>query len=221
MDDPTLEVGLHQQALRGLERINALSVQLEPIWRQVRSLFHETGHQPIRLLDVATGAGDLTVRMAQRARREALPLTVAGCDKSKTALAHAQERARMRGVNVRFFPLDIFKDTIPEFDVVVSTLFLHHLGSDETVRFLGNLRASAKKMIVISDLRRSALGWLAAYLVSRIVSRSPVIHYDAPQSVRAAYTMGEIRALCRAAGLRDAEIRPIWPFRFLLVWRRR
>lgn len=50
-----------------------------------------------------------------------------------------------------------------------------------------------------------------------VLSRSKVVHFDGPQSVRAAFTLPEIRSLATRAGLQDIELRTSWPCRFVLV----
>ena len=80
--------------------------------------------------------------------------------------------------------------------------------------------AAAANAVVVSDLRRTRLGLAMAHLACRGLSRSPVVHVDGPQSVRAAFTVEEFRRVADAAGLADVAIAKIWPQRFLFVWER-
>jgi hypothetical protein len=80
-------------------------------------------------------------------------------------------------------------------------------------------RASSQWMLV-DDLLRTSLGLFLAHLGCRILTRSPVVHADGPQSVRAAFTREELRELAELAGLPAPEERPHWPQRILLSWRR-
>ena len=50
----------------------------------------------------------------------------------------------------------------------------------------------ARRQVVISDLRRSRSGFVIAWIGTRLLSRSPVVHYDGPVSVRAAWTIREL-----------------------------
>jgi hypothetical protein len=47
-----------------------------------------------------------------------------------------------------------------------------------------------------------------------------VVHFDAPASVRAAYTAEEARALAADAGLAAARIGRRWPCRWTIDWSR-
>ena len=98
-------------------------------------------------------------------------------------------------------------------------LFVHHLPEDRIVRLLASMRARARRAVVITDLVRSRLGHALALGASRALTRSRVVHVDAPRSVRAALSPRELGGLARRAGLGDAGIRRVWPERMMLTWR--
>jgi hypothetical protein len=81
------------------------------------------------------------------------------------------------------------------------------------------MAAAARRLVLINDLRRSAGGWLLAYVGTRLLSASPVVHTDGPRSVAAAFTPVELRQLAERAGLAGATVVRRWPFRLLLTWR--
>lgn len=154
MDDPSLEPALHTGALRGLERINAVSVTARALWRPLRRL---AGTRPLRVLDIACGAGDVAIGLRQRARREGLPIEVAACDMSARAVAHARGRAEERGADVEFFTCDVLKDEFPSgYDAHLCTLFLHHLRESEAVELLR--RMATGRALLVSDLVRGRPG---------------------------------------------------------------
>src|SRR5262245_37882612 len=93
MDQPGLAEALHHHALRGLERINRWSGSARILWRPVRALARQVAPAPVRLLDVASGAGDVPVRLWHKARRAGLTLHVEGCDRSPCAVEHARANA--------------------------------------------------------------------------------------------------------------------------------
>jgi hypothetical protein len=82
------------------------------------------------------------------------------------------------------------------------------------------MAAAAARAVGVTDLERSRAGLALAWLGSRVLSRSYVVHHDAPASVRAAFTRAEIAALAREAGLEGATVRRAWPERWTLWWRR-
>jgi 2-polyprenyl-3-methyl-5-hydroxy-6-metoxy-1,4-benzoquinol methylase len=177
--------------------------------------------RPLRVLDIATGAGDVPIGLWRRAVRTGVPLEVAGCDLSPGAVRHAKRQAGGARAPVRFFQLDALRRELPSgYDVLICSLFLHHLDNREAVELLGKLSRAARHLVLVNDLRREAIGWLLAWSCPRLLTASPVVHTDAVLSVRAAFTLAEMRELAVRAGLHGATIAPRWPRRLLLCWRK-
>jgi len=221
MDDPALPVLEHTHALRGLTRINRWSTSLRIVASPIVALARTNGRAPLRVLDVATGAGDVPIGLWRRASRAGVQLEIEGCDRSPTAIAYASAQAQRAGARIRFFAHDLFGDrSLGEYDVIVSSLFLHHLDFEQASLALARMAVMARHLLLINDLRRSYPGLCLAVIGTRLLSSSSVVHRDGPRSVRAAYTMSEAVALAHAADLRDARVVPRWPCRFLLTWHR-
>ena len=77
MDQPDLDAGEHHHALEALARINRISFSPRILWRPIRRLCElrkKSGDsRPVRVLDVATGGGDVPVRIWQMALAAAFP----------------------------------------------------------------------------------------------------------------------------------------------------
>jgi 2-polyprenyl-3-methyl-5-hydroxy-6-metoxy-1,4-benzoquinol methylase len=221
MDEPGLDPGQHMAALRGLARINAISASARILWSPVAELAGRLRTSRLRVLDVAAGAGDIPIAMWRKAQRMGLDLEIQGIDISDRAVTFARERAEACGAPIHFTRLDAVRDSLPVgFDVVVCSLFLHHVDEEVATNLLAKLGSSAAYLMLVNDLRRSRRGLLLAHVAARLLTRSPVVRADAPRSVRAAFTLGEVRRLAAAAGLHDAKVVPRWPCRFLLAWYR-
>jgi SAM-dependent methyltransferase len=221
IDQPDLDEARHQGALRGLERINLLSGSAGILWRPIRKLARQLGTPALRVLDIATGAGDVPIRLWRKARGADLRLELEGCDKSPRAVAYARARAERAGAEVQFFVWDALADPPPgRYDVVCSSLFLHHLGDDRAAGLLRRMGALADWLVLVNDLCRGPLGYALAWVGTRLLTRSAVVHADGPQSVAAAFRPAEALALAERAGLAGATVARRWPCRFLLSWRR-
>jgi 2-polyprenyl-3-methyl-5-hydroxy-6-metoxy-1,4-benzoquinol methylase len=224
MDQPDLAPAAHDAALEGLERINRWSAAEAALRRPVLALAHrvrDEGGPPLTLLDVACGGGDVPIALWKDARRERVPLEVAAIDRSPQAVAHAQAAAARAGAAVRVWTRDACDGRpLPPADVVTCSLFLHHLEPETAVALLAALGAAAQRMLLVSDLRRTVTGLVLALAVPRLLSRSPVVHADAPASARAAWSPGELIALAERAGLAGAQVQRIFPQRMLLTWTR-
>jgi 2-polyprenyl-3-methyl-5-hydroxy-6-metoxy-1,4-benzoquinol methylase len=219
MDRPDLPVGLHEHALHGLARLNRASGSDRILWPPIRRLTSEFGARPVRLLDVACGAGDVLVALARRARAAGVSLQLHGIDISPTAVDHARRRAAAAGAAVTVECRDVFAAPLPTgYDVVVCSLFLHHLAEDQGVDLLRRIATAAGRLVLVNDLRRSVAGLLLAAAACRLLTRSPVVRVDGPRSAAAAWTPVEAAKLAQRAGLHGAVVARRWPFRFLLTW---
>lgn len=160
------------------------------------------------------------VDVASRAHRAGVPLAVHGCDSSPVALEHARREAERRGVEVDFFARDVLAEGLPGgYDLVCSSLFHHHLSREDAVGLLRGM-AEAGHRVLVQDLLRGTLGYVLAWSGLRLLSRSDVARVDGPRSVRAAFTLSEVRTMAAEAGYVGAVVQRGWPERFILRWRR-
>lgn len=222
MDDPLLPEHLHVNAYRALKRINALTFTSRLFWPfVVRAGANRPGRAPIRLLDVATGGGDVPVRLAVRARQRGIPLEVAGCDISPRSIESATANAERHGVKAQFYSHCIIDKPLSErFDIVMCSLFLHHLTEADARTTLRHMADAADQFLLIHDLKRNLPGWLYAQFAGNFLTRSPVVRVDAPRSVEAAFTVDEARAIAAQAGLQPVKVTNHWPCRYLMQWER-
>jgi 2-polyprenyl-3-methyl-5-hydroxy-6-metoxy-1,4-benzoquinol methylase len=221
MDQLDLAPERHCQALRGLERINWWSGSVRLLWRPILTQVQKSAGQRLRLLDVATGAGDLPLRLWRKGRRAGVELEIAGCDRSPYAVAYARRRAEACRADVHFFEWDVLHNGIPDhYDIVASSLFLHHLDEEQAVAVLKTMADEAQRFVLINDLVRSRTGYLLAYLGTRVLSASDVVHRDGPSSVEGAFTVSELVHLAERAGLAGVRVTRHWPCRMLLEWER-
>lgn len=221
MDQPDLDPARHTQALRGLARINYLSHSAGILWPGLSALARSLAPHPLRILDVATGAGDVPIRLWQRAQRAGLDFHLEGCDISPVALEEARARAATSGAPLRFFEYDAVTGPIlTGYDAVICSLFLHHLDEPQAVNLLRRMGQIANRLVLVNDLERGWTGLVLAHVVTRLVTTSHVVHVDGPRSVEGAFTQAEARAMAQRAGLVGASVAWRWPFRWLLSWRR-
>lgn len=223
MDQPGLSEDLHRQALSALGRVNRLSRSVAIVWPAICDLAGPRSGRPLRVLDIASGGGDVAVGIARRAARAGMDIQIDGCDISPYAVRHAQQTAETAGLRTaHFFEFNALADSLPdgEYDVVMCSLFLHHLTESDAVVLLRKMSQAARHLVLVNDLRRTRTGYLLAWLVCRLLTRSPIVHTDGPLSVGAAFTPEEILDLARQSGLDGVQLSLRWPQRFLLTWTR-
>lgn len=220
MDDPNLDRASHLRALRGLQRINALSRTVATVWRPLVQLIRERRLTEPVILDLATGGGALAIGLMQRAARHSMSMRMVAADLSPVALDITRERAAAANITIDTVCLDALDADWPSgIDIVVNSLFLHHLADDDATTVLRHASMYSNHGMIMSDLRRTRRGLSMAHIGVRVLSRSPIVHADGPQSVRAAFTMPELDAIARRASLHQPQITAVWPQRQQLIVR--
>ncbi|MEZ6059243.1 MAG: methyltransferase domain-containing protein [Planctomycetaceae bacterium] len=224
MDDPSIDPGSHQQALRGLRRINWFSRIESVLWAAMlpATTAAVCEHRQLTVLDIASGGGDLVVRLGRRFCLHGIDVRIDGCDISSTAVAVASRSASDAGLrNVRFHQCNVFEGDLPgdQHDVVMCSLFLHHLDQQQAVHLMQIMKYSATALVLVDDLCRSRIGYWLAWAGCRLLSRSPVVHADGPMSVEGAFTCDEATRIAEQAGMDGTTIQRHWPQRFLLKWK--
>ena len=222
MDQPGLDPVEHDRALRGLRRINAISRCVPGLFRHIEMLSRETPSAQLSVLELACGGGDTAIELAALARRRRVGLTIHACDLNPEAVRIAKRNVARSASDVDVFLADALDPPgSEEFDVVYCTLFVHHLDPPEVVRLLTVMAARARRLVLVDDLSRSRLGYSLAWIGTRLLSRSWVVHNDGPLSVQAAFTPKEILQLAFQAGASAPVLEQTWPERYLLSWRPR
>lgn len=218
MDQPDIDPKLHNSALRSLARLNSWARSARLMWPEIHDVVDSRPDGMCRVLDVATGAGDVPLALCSLAAGQGLELQFTAIDISAQAITYAKKQAGESGDSIDFLQCDALRDEFPraEYDIVTCSLFLHHLEDDQAVMLLRKMHAAASRLVIVCDLRRCSRGLWLTHVASHVLTRSPVVHADGPRSVRAAYTIEEANSLAQRAGWQDFQIKPVWPYRFVL-----
>jgi ubiquinone/menaquinone biosynthesis C-methylase UbiE len=220
LDDQAALVG----NLRDLRRLNRLLGGVRLSRLAIERLVGERGAagSQLSLLDVGTGGADIPVALLADARRRGLRMRVVAIDSRPQVIA-AAALARPGIAHCRGLLLDVGDgSTLPypddAFDVVHCSLVIHHFEPDDAVALLREMARVARLGIVVNDLARGRLAWLGAAAISTLFSANRYTRYDAPLSVRRAYTLAEVGGLLADAGLRPvAEIGGFFGHRFAIA----
>ena len=219
MDDPGIDPAAHAHALAGLARLNAWARSDRLLWPAIEREARARGGE-LHVMDLACGAADGPMRIAARAAAAGLRIRWTLVDARRGSIDAARTRVADAGARADLVVHDVVADDVPgHADVVTCSLFVHHLDRPDAVRLLASMRAAARRAVAVADLDRSRTGLSLAWGASRVLSRSPVVHFDAPASVRAAFTAEEAADMAREAGLGGASVRRAWPARWVLDWR--
>jgi len=178
----------------------------------LRRVAGEHSVRELSVLEVGAGAGDVPLAARRRLSREGISLHVVLLDRK---LSHLPASG-MTSIVADALHLP-FADNA--FDVVLCSLFAHHLAPDTLQRFAREALRVGRLALLINDLIRSRAHLALVYLGLPLF-RSRITWHDAPASVRQAYTVAEMRGLLSPLTRRRIEITRHYLYRMgVLVWK--
>jgi ubiquinone/menaquinone biosynthesis C-methylase UbiE len=199
MDDLSRPAQEFEQAYRELEIINRRLGGIQAIRR-----FLPAGNN-LLMLDVAAGACDVSEGLLKRRAARIVVL-----DLNARGLRLARKSWPVVGDALELPFLD------RTFDVVMASLFFHHLPDENCVRVLRNMWRISKRMVLVNDLHRHPAAYFSIRALAAAFSRSPMVQHDGPVSVLRAFRPKELLHLAERAGV-PARVYRSFPFRLVLV----
>lgn len=173
---------------------------------------------PVHIVDVGCGGGDLLRQIAGWARRRGIAVQLTGIDLNPyAARAAAESTPKELGITWVTGNAMTYRPEKP-IDIVVSSLLAHHLEDEEIVAFLRWMEATAKVGWFINDLERSEwnsrmFGWVRWHWLVR---------HDGPVSFRRAFRKEDwVRLLAAAEVSQEAVTAEHWRPGRLCVGRRK
>ena len=155
----------------------------------------------MRVLDLATGSGDIPRLVADYARKVGATVTVEAIDRQRSTLEIARDLSAGYP-EISFLEGDVlsFGEEGSTYDVVLCSLALHHFQENEAVHLLRRCRELSDRFVLVSDLRRGFLATAGAYLLTALVFRESMTRTDARLSAERAFSFREFRSLAERAG---------------------
>lgn len=212
MDDAAATEPEFAGALRDLARINRLSLAYMPTLRWLDALVDRSGIASLSVLDVGCGGGDMLAEIAAWADRRGVAVRLTGLDRSPWAASYTAAA----GVPAQVITADLFDlPADSRFDVILCSLFTHHLDEAQLIRFLRWLDHHAARGWLISDLHRHWLPWGFVWGATRALRMDPMVIHDSTISIARGFRRADWTRLTAAAGT-PARIRWAFPFRWIV-----
>jgi 2-polyprenyl-3-methyl-5-hydroxy-6-metoxy-1,4-benzoquinol methylase len=159
--------------------------------------------EALRVLDLATGSGDIPRMVVSFARALDVSVTVEAVDFQPSTIEIAR-RLSEEFPEIQYHCADVQRfGSEKSYDIVLSSLALHHFSRDDAVQLLRRCRALSRGCVLVADLRRGWLAKLGVELITALFFRQPMTRNDARVSVARAFSFRELHDLARAAGWRD------------------
>jgi 2-polyprenyl-3-methyl-5-hydroxy-6-metoxy-1,4-benzoquinol methylase len=152
-----------------------------------------------RIVDLATGSGDIPRLIADYARRIGAQVEIDALDRQPVTLEIARKLSTGYP-EISYTQANVLEwDSAQAYDIVLCTLTLHHFSDDDAIRLLRRCREISKKFVLVSDLRRGPLLRAGVYLLTAVIFREPMTRHDARLSAERAFSFAEMRNLALRA----------------------
>ena len=196
--------------LQSLETINHLTLAYRPTLNWLGEALR--GGEAC-ILDAGCGGGDMLRRIEGRARRRNWTVSLIGVDRNPWSKRSASLASP--DTSIRYETQDIFHfDPRRQVDIIVCSLFTHHLDDEQLLRFLRWIDARARRGWFINDLHRHPIPYYFIKAATRVFSRNRLIRHDAAVSVARAFSAADWRDSLQRAGLRGpVRVQRFFPFR--------
>lgn len=200
MDDPDFKGADLTESFKFIKITNMLGGgRLAAINCIKRALKDTPSQRDISVLDIGCGIGDMGDAIISWGERHGRNISYTGLEKSGYILDEA--RKLNKNNNISFISGDLFASDLPEADLVIISMVLHHLDEADIICAIRHLAAKARIALIICELERS----LPPYLICRLLSiamKNTSASHDALLSVRKGFTTTEISSLISQAGHR-------------------
>jgi SAM-dependent methyltransferase len=207
-----------EQSLADLSRINRWLGGMRGLASHLYPRLRGRPAGRLRVLDLGAGGCTIPALIAQWARGEHIPLDIFALDLRHAHLRWAQ--ARLRGCpEIALVQGDVLSPPFAEgsFDLVISSLFLHHFTKEELTQLLPKWLRLARRGLVMTDLVRHPVPYWFIKASAPAFARSAITRHDAPVSIRRAYRPQELRSIAVEAGFPQARVFAHFPYRMTLV----
>jgi SAM-dependent methyltransferase len=197
--------------LLDLAQVNRLTLAYRPTLQFLDSVIRSTpSHQPLQVVDVGCGGGDMLRAIARWAGRRKISVHLTGIDLNPYAARAAREFTAPGSAiddNIQSITGDAFSYAPPQgIDIVLSSLFTHHLSEPEIVHFLAWMESTARRGWFISDLCREPTPYHFFRLLAKAARWHRFVQHDGPVSFRRAFRESDWERMLTAAGIPPAAV---------------
>lgn len=166
------------------------------------------------ILDVGCGGGSFTSQLASNFIRT----NVLGIDISGYAIDYAKNNYSRDNLKFELRNDPGLNEVEKSFDIVTTTLVLHHLSDDQIIEFFKKSALIARKAIIINDLHRHWLSYTGCSIIMPLFFPNRLTINDSLLSIKKSFRHDELKSYLDKAGFssKNYTISWHWPFRWIV-----
>jgi len=194
-----------RECLVDLGQVNRLTLSYRPTLAFLDELVAAQPKQPLRIVDVGSGGGDLLRHVERWAARRGIEVKLTGIDLNPYA-ARAAREFTPRHSAIAWLTGDAFAYVEPV-DVVLSSLFTHHLEEAEIVRFLTWSETVTQRGWFVNDLCREEVPFQLFGFLAKVMRWHRFVQHDGPVSFRRSFREDDWERMLAEAGIPSSQVR--------------
>ncbi len=216
MDDLDFQGEEMKNLLDDLKMVNKWlggnSISIDGIEKLLRG---HSKNDRIIILDIGCGDGELLRKCTDYGKNNNYNFECIGIDFNENILEFAKKKSR-NYPNIKFQKIDVFLEEklIPNSDIAICTLFLHHFSNKNIEALLKILLKKSNKGLLINDLQRSIFAFSLFKVVSNLFLKTKTAKHDGLVSIARGFKKRELEIISKKIPNQQSKIHWRWAFRY-------
>lgn len=187
-------------------------------FKGINRLLRSEEVKEITILDVGCADGGNLQKVIAHLEQKGIKTSGIGIDFNENILAEATTKYSLFH-NLHFQKVDVLKqpDAIPQADIVILSLFLHHLNDDEIIFLLNHILSKTTIGIVVNDLSRNKMAFNLFKLFSFFFLKTKTAAYDGLVSIARGFKRSELLYFSKHIPNQHSTVTAQWAFRYLWI----
>jgi len=170
-------------------------------------------NKPFTIIDLGCGGGGMLRKVADYGKEHGYVFKLIGVDANQHIVEYA-EKISKEYPEISYLQQDVFSKEFKElsYDIVLSTLFLHHFKEDEISTLLTLLNKKASLGIIVNDLHRHSMAYFLFKLLSLVI-RNEMVKEDGLTSILRGFKKSELEKIGSTLKVKS-QLHWKWAFRY-------
>ncbi|MEM0516837.1 methyltransferase domain-containing protein [Aequorivita flava] len=169
----------------------------------------------ITIVDLGCGDGTILRKCSDFGKKYNFNFDCIGLDFNENILQFAKQHSK-NYTNIKYLKVDVFSEEnlIPNCDIAMCTLFLHHFSNNKIEYLLKTLLNKAQIGLIVNDLHRSKQAFTLFKIASKVFLKTKTARHDGLVSVARGFKKEELKRISKNIPNQQSSIHWRWAYRY-------